>query len=202
MRTSPYYGSLNSCPLSPHYHNGGRCSIVARISSLRSWHHRPKRSEIHSHDVPSPIPCHGRATFSPPFLGRSRITSLVKISRQALPRRGDVPHVPALLCNAPSGGRSRHPHRSGPPGCEHDDDLYPRPEPWPGGRAEPGGPYVPVMTQPALHCGATQDSKDAARGGIAVVLHDSPSQIWSIRLQGRRRYTAPRAAFIVLRGSR
>jgi len=43
--------------------------------------------------------------------------------------------------------RSRYPHRSGtagPPGCEHDDDLHPRPEPWPGGRTEPGGPDVPV----------------------------------------------------------
>ena len=43
-----------------------------------------------------------------------------------------VPHLPPFLRDAPPGRRLRHPHRpgtSGPPGCQHHDDLYPCREP-------------------------------------------------------------------------
>lgn len=38
------------------------------------------------------------------------------------------------------------------------------------------GPDVPVMTQPALHRGAPQDSKDAMAGGIAILPRDSQAK--------------------------
>ena len=62
---------------------------------------------------------------------------------------GDVPHVPSLVCHAPSGGEPRHPHRPGtpqPPGREHDDDLHPGPQPGPSRGPEPSRPDVPVMS--------------------------------------------------------
>jgi hypothetical protein len=65
-----------------------------------------------------------------------------------------------------------------------------------------GGPDVPLMTQPALHRGATQDSKGAAAGRIAVLPRDSQAQLGVFDSMDAGRYTAPRAAFIVLRGSR
>jgi hypothetical protein len=37
----------------------------------------------------------------------------------------------------------------------------PRPEPWPGGRAESGGPDVPVMTARCYHGSAAENSKGA-----------------------------------------
>ncbi len=58
------------------------------------------------------------------------------------------------------------------------------------------------MTQPALHRGATQDSKGAAAGRIAVLLRDSQAKSGVFDPMGAWRYTAPRAAFTVLRGSR
>jgi hypothetical protein len=119
------------------------------------------------------------------------------------PQEGDVSHLPALLCDASAGGRARHPHSAGaarPQRCEHDDDLHPRPEPRPSSRAEPGGSDVPVMTRPALHRSATQDSKGAAAGGIAVHLRDSQRSSGASDVPGTRRYTAPGAVFTVSRG--
>jgi hypothetical protein len=59
-----------------------------------------------------------------------------------------------------------------------------------------------VMTQPALHRGATQDSKGAAAGRIAVLPRDSQATSGVFASMAARRYTAPHAAFTVLRGSR
>ena len=67
---------------------------------------------------------------------------------------------------------------------------------------KPGGPDVPVMTQPDLYRGATQDSKDAAAGRIAVLLRDSQVKYGVFASIDAWHYTAPRAAFTVLRGSR
>ena len=61
---------------------------------------------------------------------------------------GDVPHLPSLVCHPPAGGEPGHPHRPGaswPPGREHDDDLYPRPEPWARCRPQSGRSDVPVI---------------------------------------------------------
>ena len=46
---------------------------------------------------------------------------------------GDLSHLPALVRNAPARSRVRHPDGAGTaraPGCEHDDDLHARVEPW------------------------------------------------------------------------
>jgi integrase len=51
----------------------------------------------------------------------------------------------------PAGGQPRHPHRAGAarsPGCEHDHDLHPRPQPGPGRRPEPGRSDVPLVMRP------------------------------------------------------
>jgi hypothetical protein len=58
------------------------------------------------------------------------------------------------------------------------------------------------MTQPVLHRGATQDSNGAAAGRIAVLPRDSQAKSGVFDFMDARRYTAPRAAFTVLRGSR
>ncbi len=54
------------------------------------------------------------------------------------------------------------------------------------------------MTQPALHRGAAQDSKGVTAGRIAVLPRDSQAKSGVLAAW---RYTAPRAAFTVLRGS-
>jgi hypothetical protein len=55
----------------------------------------------------------------------------------------------------------------------------------PGRRPEPGGPDVPVMTQPALHRGATQDSKGAPAGRMTVLLRDSQAKSGVFAFHGR-----------------
>ena len=60
-----------------------------------------------------------------------------------LVKHATPPHLPALVRDPPAGGRLRHPHRAGPAGPprrRHHDDLHARPQPGPGGGAEPGGP--------------------------------------------------------------
>ena len=54
-----------------------------------------------------------------------------------------LPHLPPLVRDPPPRGRLRHPDRpaaSGPSGRQHHDDLHPRPQPRPPGRAQPRGP--------------------------------------------------------------
>jgi len=58
------------------------------------------------------------------------------------------------------------------------------------------------MTQPALHRGATQDSKGTAVNGIALPPRDFQAKSSASVFTYVRRYTAPGAAFTVLRGSR
>ena len=58
------------------------------------------------------------------------------------------------------------------------------------------------MTQLALHRGATQDSKGAAAGRIAVLPRDSQAKSGVCASIDAWRYTAPGAAFTVLRSSR
>jgi hypothetical protein len=58
-------------------------------------------------------------------------------------------HAPALVRDAPPGGRPRHPHRTGAPrapGRQHDDDLHARAEPRARCGAEPGRPDVQPVT--------------------------------------------------------
>jgi hypothetical protein len=62
---------------------------------------------------------------------------------------GDVPHLPSLVRHPPAGGEPRHPYRPGaswPPGREHDDDLYPCPQPGPGRGPKPRRPDVSVIS--------------------------------------------------------
>jgi len=55
--------------------------------------------------------------------------------------------------------------------------------------------------RPVLHGSATQDRKGAAAADITVAPCDFRGQIWRIRFRKRWRYTAPAAAFTVLRSS-
>jgi hypothetical protein len=60
-----------------------------------------------------------------------------------------LPHVPALLCDAPARGRVRHSHDSGAAGaqrCSDDDGLHPRPEPRRTRGHQPRGPAGAVST--------------------------------------------------------
>ncbi len=62
-------------------------------------------------------------------------------------------HAAPFVRHAPARGWSRYPDRSraaGAPRREHDDDLYPRPEPGTGGRAQPCRQGVRPMTWPAV----------------------------------------------------
>lgn len=68
--------------------------------------------------------------------------------------------------------------------------------------SQPGGPDVPLVTQPALHRGATQDSKDAAASRIAGLPSDLQAKSGVFASMDAGRYTAPVAAFTVLRDSR
>jgi hypothetical protein len=55
---------------------------------------------------------------------------------------GELPHLPALVRDASSGTRLRHPDRTGAPwphGCPDDDDLHACPRSRGAGGAEPGG---------------------------------------------------------------
>jgi len=58
------------------------------------------------------------------------------------------------------------------------------------------------MRQRVLPCSATQDSKSIAAGEMGALPCDSQAKSRRIRFRGRQRYTAPLAAFTVLRGSR
>lgn len=55
---------------------------------------------------------------------------------------GDMPHVPAFVCNALAGERLRHSHGAGIDGpCQrqYHDDLHARPPTWRAGSTEPAG---------------------------------------------------------------
>src|SRR6266702_7231216 len=57
-------------------------------------------------------------------------------------RAGDVPRLSPFVCDPSARGRLRHSHGAGAAGPSrraHDDDLYPRPEPWRPRRAQPSG---------------------------------------------------------------
>ena len=65
-----------------------------------------------------------------------------------------LPHLPALIRNAPAGTGAGHPHDPGTArssGCEHHHDRYPRSEFRPPRRTQPRGHCLALVNNPKMH---------------------------------------------------
>ncbi len=89
----------------------------------------------------------------PPRVGPPACREVRRTARRDHEAR-DLPRVQTLVCDAPAGRRSRHPHGAGasrPQRCFDDDDLHARPEPRSGCRPQPGRSDVRSMRRRPRH---------------------------------------------------
>ena len=103
---------------------------VSRHSAVRGSSHRSAPSPSSARDRPSKS---GEASRAP----------------RRYPEACDLPHLPSFVRHPPSRGRPRHPNRPGtsrPQRRRDHHDLYPRPQPRSGRRAQPSRPHVRGVT--------------------------------------------------------